>query len=370
VPGFLQRIIRSGTRPVPAAPRPRRQPPTIALEVNHVTEPEPSAKAEPQDAAPAPARSPVPQESVAERQPVSDRTEVRPPRPEPPPRKQENSATTPQPSADLRSGSTAVHAAAIERPGPQAPDDATFMAPRRPTAVRTGTPVPAATPAPAETPAHAETLLPKASIPPANGPRTTKEPTVEGETVFRARPRKIPESASAPGEERPTSAPKKEVATEPAGASQHLQAVVSWIESSVSEEPAARRVDLRAAIAPRPDTPTDAKPDGRDGDGAAGPSPRQPKPAQPNLERAVEAPTQAAPEVRTPAKHETGVRENAAPPAAAERQPAGSRLTVNHLNVQIVNEDRSSRKEPPRTRKLSPPREEWGKFERRHLRVP
>jgi hypothetical protein len=57
--------------------------------------------------------------------------------------------------------------------------------------------------------------------------------------------------------------------------------------------------------------------------------------------------------------------------APARRDPAGAQLTINSLNVQLVNEERPAR-QPPRRERISAPSQpdDWARFARQHLRVP
>jgi hypothetical protein len=192
----------------------------------------------------------------------------------------------------------------------------------------------------------------------------------EDATVFRAHPRRLPDAKPAAGDVHHEGTARQDAEPASAGISRQLQAVVAWIES----EPAAPRVDVRQVNVRWPDAPADTRPVERGTiGGAAGPASGAPQPVRPDRARALEAPVHAAPAIPAPtasAMREASVRERLSPPTAADREPRGSRLTVNHLNLQIVNEDRSTRKEPPHPRTPSPPREAWGRFERRHLRVP
>jgi hypothetical protein len=300
VPSFLQRIIRNGARPIPVAPRARRQPPAIALEGDHVVEPDAPPRVPPREQASSPppsyASCTMWSERIAEN-PPSDEIEVRLPQ-------------------------------------------------------STGT-------------------FQLAAPPPGARPAGAMQTSAEHETVFRARPRELPDAKQPSGEAHPRPTLRQDAETELEAGSRQLEAVVAWVEPQP-----APRTEVRQSIVRPSDRPADARPVGRTAigraDAAIPPSAETPT-TRPDRTRARETSVRVpsavpAPPATTPL--EPNARERSSAPAAADRLPRGARLTVNHLNVQIVNEDRSSRKEPPKPKTPSPSREPWGTFERRHLRVP
>jgi len=346
MPGFLQQIIRSGTRPVPTGPRAQWQSPMIPLDVNEVVPPQAAPTPPPvEQHPPMRPRPPISSPDAAEGTPAVHRKTAaqEPPAPTPPP------SLDSGPDQQARSRPVVPPAPPLERP--QGPDSGAifFAAPPR-TSVASSN----------------RTLGPARAPFPPLPPAPSAAPVEVTETTFRA-PRRRPAISDTDPPAGGASRTVMPIADHTPAPAVQLDPVLSSIEAARPHEaiPAspdvsprdarfepdeklarAERIEERQRPLATPATPSFASNGG---------------PFTAVLERGAADPN-------SPVGHEPGPRQGPTPlRALRETSP---HLTVNHLNVQVINEERHSRKEPPRPPAPTIPREDWGRFERRHLRVP
>jgi hypothetical protein len=370
MPRFLQRIIRDGARPVPAAPRAHLQLPVLELELDATAQPHVAPGAHSADVrdpvSPVRPASPTLPATVSERPPAREPAEAKPgerspARPAPgqdaaPPR------AAPLPAPPQAKPKKSAVQSALRDPGE------TFVAPSR----RVAPPAPASVPMqppPQPPPPPAQALRPM--LPSATSP------AAESETVFlRPGPKLAPDTDVPPGHEAAANAPRRaDVGRLQSNAtSRELRDVVAWIEAGTSgatvpltmrvesHEPTARSYDSATRSIEQPPIVPDA---------TVRAPPNQPQPGRPVMSTHSGL-AEAAPDMGASATRGTGDRERIGSPPAARREGHGPSLTVNHLTVQVVNESTPARKEPTRPPMSRPslPREDWGRLERRHLRVP
>jgi hypothetical protein len=361
MPGFLQRIIRSGTRPVPLAPRPGWQAPVLGLELTDMIEPKPSPQPQRSDAQ----LGPTPLHPHSSNRADTDSVQAAPDRVEMQSAEARSKRPVPiQTTASPVSG--ALPSSPAEPPSqtvfPQGNAE-DFVVPRR----HASTPV-----------AGGRRVLPAEPISPNTGSPSPLAINFisENETVFRVPSPKPPQSTH----REPVGAAETRAANEKppvAIIAQQFQDVISWIESGqlADPEPVPPRPEVRDHIVPHHDATVGAERAAEtiivQDPSAPAPS-SEPRPARPvqssRMER--EPPAGAATAALTVRELDYGHRTG--PPAAAKRAETGPRLTVNHLNVQLINEDRRASKEPARaeTARASVPRADWARYERRHMRVP
>lgn len=357
MPRFLQRIIRDGSRPVPSAPRARLQPPVLELDLDATARPRQPAAQSAQAQVPAPPARPAPPAlpaTVPRRPPAREPTEAT---------SAERSPGGPAPMPDT----TLPRAAGVPAAPPGQPEKSAaqdrgdaFMAPRRRV-------VP---PAPAEVPI---TLPPQAPRPVL--PSATR--LAESETIFRRPvPSVAPETGRPPRDEAAADAPRRsgDEPSRSAGTSREIRDAIAWIEAGTPEatvpetmhvespEPTARRDDRTISSTEQPPIVREV---------TVLPPSDQPRPGPPDTSPRPGR-SEAASDIGRSAAGRTVDRERIDFPPAARREPPGARVTVNHLNVQVVNESSPPRKEPAQSSVVRPsaPQEDWGRFERRHLRVP
>jgi hypothetical protein len=282
----------------------------------------------------------------------------------PPPR---NAAREDQPAqaADPRNEPKPVRASALEQPAqPELPaQETTFAAARkyvRDSLLREP-PLPTAAPHPPSPQKH----LDQAVGVPARG----AEPVFRAPDLLKA-PAAASKNVAKPGLDLPDTTAEK-----PAGLMSHpqLREVIAWVQQEPPDTgperaiagppepapPAAERVREKIELREQPVwTPAPPAPAFED---VSPRSEAQPAPVKPTVL-----------EVR-PASSRPSVLERL--PAAATRsaEPVARGLTVNHLNVQVVNEDRHRKQEkhPPKLPSAAAvPRDDWGRFGRQYLRLP
>jgi hypothetical protein len=372
MPRFLQRIIRDGARPVPAAPRVHL--PVLELELDARAQPHVALGAHSADVqvpiSPVRPASPTLPATVSERPSARRPAEAKP---------GERSPGRPAPRQDA----PPPRAAPLPAPPPAKPKKSavksavqdhgeTFVAPRRRVAPPASASAPMQPPQPPPPPVQVlRPMLPSAT-----------SSAAESVTVFfRPGPKLAPDTDGPPGHEAAANAPlTTDVERLQSNAtSRELRDVIAWIDAETSEatvpettrvetmrveshEPTPRRDDSATRSIEQPPMVRDA---------AVRAPPNQPQPGRP-VSSIRSGQAEAAPDIGASVTRGTGDRERIGSPPAARREPLGPRLTVNHLNVQVVNESTPARKEPtrPSVSRSSLPREDWGRFERRHLRVP
>jgi hypothetical protein len=199
----------------------------------------------------------------------------------------------------------------------------------------------------------------------------------ETETVFRVPSPKPPQSTH----REPVGAAETRAANEKppvASISQQLRDAIYWIESGqpADSEPVRPRPGVREDITQRHDAAAGAE---RAAETIIVRDPSPPAPSgEPRPVGAVQFSRMEPEPSAGPSTPALTVREvvdyaqRSGRPPAAKRTEAGPRLTVNHLNVQVINEARRASKEPARaeTVRAAAPREDWARYERRHMRVP
>lgn len=340
--GFLTRVLRSGMLPLPAAPRPRSQP----LALDHVT---PAANG---------TKAPKPQ------------------------------APSPPPSRNGNTGLRANQVEALPRPEPQAPIDSSGP-------LETSRPVETsrAPPSPPVEPDQRSQPAPLARQPsPPSIPRPHEEvPTfvvppglaAPRPLLDRYRP-ELPAHAEAPATfsarrmSRPIGAAQQDDAAPVAGPSMPIRDDAPPTEphrAGQAREPLRNDI-LRAEV--RPDMPVAVPVPPRVDVTSVSATPR----AQAQLSKTPDTVLVPAPrtspqtEAATLPKAQASMDLHSAPPGGRTRAPArrdagGPHLTVNSLNVQVVNEERPTRM-PRRSERAAAPKppEDWARFGRQHLRIP
>jgi hypothetical protein len=357
MPGFLQRIIGTGTRPVSLAPRPGWQAPVLALELTEIVEPEPNPQPQLSDVPPASAplrpHSSAPADTDSA-QATPDRVELQSAEP-----RSELPLPIPTTAARFSGALPSLRA----DPPSLAPQTVDFVVPRRraSTLVRGDPPI-----------------LPAEPFPPNTGPTPPSASNFipETETVFRVPRPKPPQSPRREPERAAETRAAKEMPPL-SRISKQLQDVVAWIGSGQSEdpEPVPPRPEVRDGNAPRDDAPAGAERVAetiivRD---PSAPAPlSEPPPGGPVQSSRMEPEPPAGPATPAVTVRQLDGGQRTGRHAAAKWAEAGPRLTVNHLNVQLINEDRRTSKEPARaeTARASVPRGDWARYERRHMRVP
>lgn len=334
---FLTRVLRSGMLPIPAAPRPRSQPPLLALEVNRV------AAANATEAPKRQAPSPLPsRENDAAQSPDRVAASIRgePQAPINPSRALETPRVLPSPPAEpderLQPGPPAARPALQSFPSVR--EVPTFVVPSGLTPLR-----------------------PLLDLP-------QRPASAEAPTTFSAR-RMSEAIGAAPLDEGASAGPSIPMRDDAApaaqdrskGAREALRDDTAQAEMRPSMPMAAPAPLLRVEVTSVRATPPVHAQGSEARDPVQAPAPR----TSPEREAARSPQAQAAPDVRPSAL--PGGRT----PAPARRDAAGAHLTVNTLNVQVVNEERPTRK-PPRSERASAPRppEDWARFGRQHLRIP
>jgi hypothetical protein len=94
--------------------------------------------------------------------------------------------------------------------------------------------------------------------------------------------------------------------------------------------------------------------------------------AEPSFDARPEPVKQTAPEV-WPAPVRQPMMERSLLAGLPRIDAARPALTVNHLNVRVINEDRHRKSEKPAPKvapAVSAPRDDWSRFERHYLRLP
>jgi hypothetical protein len=358
VAGFLQRIARNGMRFVPLAPRPRHQLPLISLEVDRMV---PAAAAQPaqQDAGPGPPlasshaplpREPLPHESLP-REPLSGEPAAMRSHPAAHPRRSAPAMMQHGPATDQTAASLSLPPPAGF--DPQAQEQ------------------PAAGEHDASTPAHPAPPLPSRPPAPSRQLQTTTF-VVPRSLASRKNSRLAPAPATAPPAEGSEGLSHAAVSarheeSEPSPGIMVERAVAAARPEAAAATPAAPlRVELAAAARGAGQAPQ------RSPDLPATPSAAAPR--SPDASKTAREANPHAEALRTPANRSpASSAERAAAAPAARREAAGARLTVNHLNVQVVNEEHGARKQAPAREKEKPPApsspDDWGRWERRHMRI-
>lgn len=332
--GYFQRVIENGARPVLPVGRSRWQPsllhPNARLLAPTESTPDPPAPAGQSSRAPS---------NIAPRQDAAVQITERLAKP------QSSAFPSPAPSPELKG---------------------TFIVSRRnlPGSTLHESPVPAPM-----TPArHSDELRPAFQVPfvPLQG----SPPVFRVPELLKTPPSAAREnSASSPDQT------KKQMAPPPAPASnlQQFREVIAWIEEGEATAPPARTAKASPVAAISDAERVQEKAQAREKP-LSSPAPQTRLPKIDSPRETNTAPVKAtALEIR-PAPVRQPLLEKSLPAVAPRSETAAApKLIVNRLNVQVVNEDRHRKAEKPSPKVQPPPsapREDWGRFERRYLRLP